>query len=79
MIRVPMRLVAEYRDARREEEVARLRRTLALRAMVATGMSQRQIAEVLGVSQPAVSQQLKSGVSWTACTLRSSCTRQAPS
>lgn len=29
--------------------------------MVATGMTQRQIAEGLGVSQPAVSQQLKSG------------------
>ena len=29
--------------------------------MVATGMSQRQIAEALGVSQPAVSQQLNSG------------------
>ena len=56
-----MTLVAEYRDARREEEVARLRRSLSLRAMVATGMSQRQIAEALGVSQPAVSQQLKSG------------------
>lgn len=56
-----MTLVAEYRDARREEDVARLRRSLALRAMVATGMSQRQIAEALGVSQPAVSQQLKSG------------------
>jgi len=56
-----MTLAAEYRDARREEEVARLRRTLSLRALVATGMSQRQIAEALGVSQPAVSQQLKSG------------------
>ena len=56
-----MTLVAEYRDARRDEEVARLRRVLSLRAMVATGMSQRQIAEALGVSQPAVSQQLKSG------------------
>src|SRR5688500_8378 len=54
-----MTLVAEYRDARREEDVARLRRVLALRAMLATGMSQRQIAEALGVSQPAVSQQLK--------------------
>lgn len=54
-----MTLVAEYRDARREEDVARLRRVLALRAMVANGMSQRQIAEALGVSQPAVSQQLK--------------------
>lgn len=56
-----MTLVIEYRDARRDEEVARLRRALALRAMTATGMSQRQIAEALGVSQPAVSQQLKSG------------------
>lgn len=56
-----MTLVTEYRDARREEDVARLRRSLALRAMVATGMSQRQIAGALGVSQPAVSQQLKSG------------------
>lgn len=56
-----MTLLAEYRDARREEDVARLRRSLALRAMVATGMSQREIAEALGVSQPAVSQQLKSG------------------
>lgn len=54
-----MTLLAEYRDARRHEDVARLRRVLALRAMVATGMSQRQIAEALGVSQPAVSQQLK--------------------
>lgn len=54
-----MTLVAEYRDARREEDVARLRRVLALRAMAANGMSQRQIAEALGVSQPAVSQQLR--------------------
>jgi predicted nucleotidyltransferase len=52
-------LAAEYRDARRDEDVARLRRVLALRAMVATGMSQRQIAAALRVSQPAVSQQLK--------------------
>ena len=56
-----MTLVAEYRDARRKDEIARLRRSHSLRAMVATGMSQRQIAETLGVSQPAVSQQLKSG------------------
>ncbi len=54
-----MPLLAEYRDARRDEDLARLRRTIALRAMVATGMSQRQIAEALGVSQPAVSQQLR--------------------
>ncbi|PZF86323.1 nucleotidyltransferase domain-containing protein [Jiangella anatolica] len=54
-----MALLAEYRDARREEDRARLRRVLALRAMVATGMSQRQIAGALGITQPAVSQQLK--------------------
>lgn len=54
-----MELVAEYRDARREEDVARLRRTLALRGMRASGMSQRQIAAALGVTQPAVSQQFK--------------------
>lgn len=54
-----MALVAAYRSARRDEELARLRRALALRAMAATGMSQRQIAEALGITQPAVSQQLK--------------------
>jgi uncharacterized protein len=54
-----MTLLDEYRDARRDEDVARFRRVLALRAMVATGMTQRQIAEALGITQPAVSQQLK--------------------
>lgn len=54
-----MTVVAAYRQARHDEEVARLRRVLALRAMVASGMSQREIADELGVSQPAVSQQLK--------------------
>jgi len=54
-----MTLLAEYRGARRDEEIARVRRVIALRAMVATGMSQRQIAEALRISQPAVSQQLK--------------------
>jgi predicted nucleotidyltransferase len=55
-----MTLLAEYREAQRDAEIARLRRLLALRAMVATGMRQRQIAEALGISQPAVSQQLHS-------------------
>lgn len=55
-----MSLLHEYRSARRDEDVARLRRVLALRAMVAAGMTQRQIAEGLGITQPAVSQQLKS-------------------
>lgn len=54
-----MTLLAEYTAARRDEDVARLRRAIALRAMLATGSSQRQIADVLGVSQPAVSQQLR--------------------
>jgi len=54
-----MTLVAEYADARRGEDLARLRRVLALRAMLATGMSQREVAQALGVSQPAVSQQLR--------------------
>jgi len=53
-----MTVVAEYRSARRSEDVARLRRVLALRTMAATGRTQRQIAEDLGISQPAVSQQL---------------------
>jgi uncharacterized protein len=55
-----MDLLHEYREARRREDLGRLRRAIALRAMIATGMSQRQIAEALGISQPAVSQQLTS-------------------
>ncbi|MGL5867233.1 MAG: nucleotidyltransferase domain-containing protein [Dermatophilaceae bacterium] len=54
-----MYLVAEYREAQRYESVCRLRRVLSLRAMVVAGMSQRQIAEALDITQPAVSQQLK--------------------
>lgn len=54
-----MSLVVEYQQARHQEDLARLRRALALRALVATGSSQRDIADALGVSQPAVSQQLK--------------------
>lgn len=54
-----MSFVGEYRHAQRCEDIARLRRALALRAMLATGMSQREIANDLGISQPAVSQQLK--------------------
>lgn len=54
-----MTLLVDYIAARRDEDVARLRRMLALRAAVATGMSQREIAAALGISQAAVSQQLK--------------------
>lgn len=51
-----MDLSAECRAARHDEDVAQLRRVPALREMVATGMSQREIATALGISQPAVSQ-----------------------
>ena len=54
-----MGLLDEYRAAKRDEQVARLRRVLALRAMAVAGMSQRQIADALDITQPAVSQQLK--------------------
>jgi predicted nucleotidyltransferase len=54
-----MSLVVGYRDARSQENSARLRRLLTLRALSATGSSQREIAAALGVSQSAVSQQLK--------------------
>ena len=63
-------LVGEYRDARRDEDIARLRRALALRAMVATGMSQRQIAAALGVSQPAANQQLNAALDSPKCIRR---------
>lgn len=53
-----MNLVDHYRTARASEELARLRRLLSLRAMAASGMTQRQIADQLDISQPAVSQQL---------------------
>lgn len=54
-----MGLGGEYRAARHLEEIARLRRAYSLRAMVAEGRSQREIADELGISQPAVSQQLR--------------------
>lgn len=54
-----MTMLAEYHDARKGEDVARLRRVIALRAMIATGMSQREVAKAVGISQPAVSQQLR--------------------
>ena len=51
-----MTVLAEYREARRGEDLARLRRVIALRAMLADGMSQQAVADELGVSQPAISQ-----------------------
>lgn len=54
-----MKVDMMFREARQDEQKARIRRLLALRAMVASGMTQRQIGEAVGISQPAVSQQLK--------------------
>ena len=61
-----MSLVVEYQQALHQEDLARLRRALALRALVATGSSQRDIADALGVTQPAGSQQLKASRAVTA-------------
>lgn len=41
------------------EENARLRRVIALRAMLAMDLNQQQVGEALGISQPAISQQLR--------------------
>ena len=54
-----MSLLIQYRAAQVAEDLAQLRRALVLRAMLATGSTQRQIASALGVSQPAIRQQLK--------------------
>lgn len=55
-----MTVLAEYQEARRGEDLARLRRLIALRALLAEGKSQQQVAKALGVSQSAISQQLRS-------------------
>ena len=55
-----MSLLDEYRKAQHHEVLERTRRKIALRAMIAEGTSQREIAAYLGVSQPAVSQQFRS-------------------
>lgn len=53
-----MTLVMEYERATRDAERARLRRVLALRAMLATGESQREVAARFGVTQSAISYQV---------------------
>ena len=58
-----MSLLVECLSALHQEEVAKLRRALAMRAPVAAGSSQSEIASALGVSQPAVSQHLKAAQS----------------
>ena len=52
-------MLTEYRSACSAEVLSRLRRVLVLRALLASGATQRQVAEAIGISQSAVSQQLK--------------------
>jgi predicted nucleotidyltransferase len=53
-----MTLALEYEQATRDAELARLRRVLAVRAMLVEGESQREVAKRLGVTQPAISYQV---------------------
>lgn len=52
-----MTLILEYEHANRDAEIARLRRVLAVRAMLQEGQSQRDVAKQLDVTQPAISYQ----------------------
>ena len=52
-----MTLLLEYERATRDAEIARLRRVLAARGMLVQGQSQRDVAKMLGVTQPAISYQ----------------------
>lgn len=52
-----MSLLLEYEHANRDAQIARLRRVLAVRAMLLEGQSQRNLAKQLGVTQPAISYQ----------------------
>jgi len=53
-----MTLFVEYEQATRDAELARLRRVIAVRAMLLDGDSQRDVAKRLGVTQPAISYQI---------------------
>ena len=53
-----MTLMTEYERATQDAELARLRRVLVLRAMLAEGQSQRVVAARFGVTQPAISYQV---------------------
>lgn len=55
-----MTLMVQYEQATRDAELARLRRVLIVRTMLAEGQSQREVANTLGVSQPAISYQVAS-------------------
>ena len=56
-----MALLAHYDSALHDAEIARIRRTLALRGILSEGFSQAQIAARFGLTQPAVSYQVARG------------------
>ena len=51
-------MVAHYEHALRDAEIARIRRVLALRALLIEGHSQASLAHRFGVTQPAISYQV---------------------
>jgi uncharacterized protein len=53
-----MALLAHYDSALHDAEIARIRRTLALRGLLGEGYSQAEIAARFGLTQPAVSYQV---------------------
>lgn len=53
-----MSMVAHYKHALRDAEIARIRRVLALRALLVEGHSQASLAHRFGVTQPAISYQV---------------------
>lgn len=55
-----MSLLSCAEAAKEAESVARLRRAVAIRALIALGNTQQSVADSMGISQPAVSQLLKS-------------------
>ncbi len=58
-----MNFIREYQSAVEGELSSRLARIFTLRAMLQDGLTQSEIARSLGVSQPAISQQLRSAPS----------------
>jgi len=55
-----MTLLAHYDTALHDAEIARIRRVLALRGLLAEGFSQAQLAARFGLTQPAISYQVAS-------------------
>lgn len=53
-----MDLLAHYTSALHDAEIARIRRTLALRGLLGEGHSQAEMAAQFGLTQPAVSYQV---------------------